>query len=61
MCTQGHREVLCLAWFFTYQLVVVYAWIIFILSSTYDIEILYCPQKTTGKVFAVYPYNSTDE
>ena len=50
-----------LAWFFTYQLAVVYLWIVFKLTSTYDIEIIYCPKKVTGRVFAQYPYNSTNE
>ena len=47
--------------FFTYQLIVVYLWIVFKLTSTYDIEIIYCPKKGTGRVFVEYPYNSTNE
>ena len=61
MCTPRNREVICLAWFLTYQLVLVYLWVVFILTSTYDIEIVYCPKKVTGRVFIVYPYNSTNE
>ena len=61
MCTPRDREVICLAGFFTYQLVLVYLWVVFILTSTYDIEIVYCPRKITGRVFVVYPYNSTNE
>ena len=63
MCTPKAKEVICLAWFFTYQLVLVYLWVVFILTSTYDrsIEIVYCPRKITGRVFVVYPYNSTNE
>ena len=30
-------------------------------TSIYDIEIIYCPKKVTGRVFAEYPYNSTNE
>ena len=47
--------------FFTYQLILVYLWIVFILTSMYDIEIIHCPKKVTGRVFVVYPYNSTNE
>ena len=61
MCTSRNKEVICLAWFFTYQLAVVYLWIVFKLTSTYNIEIIYCPKKVTGRVFAQYPYNSTNE
>ena len=46
---------------FTYQLAVVYLWIVFKLTGTYDIEIIYCPKKVTGRIFAQYPYNSTNE
>ena len=61
MCTPRNKEVICLAWFFTYQLFIVYLWIVFKLTSTYDIEIIYCSKKVTGRVFVVYPYNSTNE
>ena len=61
MCTSKAKEVICLAWFFTYQLVLVYLWVVFILTSKYDIEIVYCPGKVTGRVFVVYPYNNTNE
>ena len=30
--------------------------VIFILTSAYDIEIVYCPRKITGKVFVVNPF-----
>ena len=55
MCTSRNKEVLCLAGFFIYQVALIYMWIIFILTSAYDIEIVYCPRKVTGKVFVVYP------
>ena len=45
MCTPRDREVICLAWFLTYQLVLVYLWVIFILTSTYDIEIVFVQEK----------------
>ena len=61
MCNQRAWETVCLAWFLIYQVVLLYAWTIFILTSTYDIEIIYCPKKITGRVFAVYPYNRTNE
>ena len=61
MCNQRTQQVVCLAWFFTYQLALLYGWIIIILSASFDIEIMYCPAKLTGKVLSVYPYNSTDE
>ena len=61
MYNSRNKEVICLAWFFTYQLFLVYLWVVFILTSTYDIEIVYCPRKITGKAFVVYPYNSTNE
>ena len=61
MCNQRAIQILCLALVLTYQFALVYAWIVFILTSTYDIEKIYCPRKTTGRVFAVYPYNITDE
>ena len=61
MCDPGTKQTLCLACFFLYQLVVLYGWIIFTLSSSFDIEIMYCPAKLTGKVFSVIPYNITDE
>ena len=47
--------------FFTYQLAVVYLWIVFKLTSTYDKEIIYCQKKVTGRVFVEYPYKSTNE
>ena len=50
MCTSRSREVICLAWFLTYQLALVYLWVVYILTSTYDIEIVYCPKKVTGRV-----------
>ena len=61
MCNRRAWETICLAWFFVYQLILVYVWAIFILTSTYDIEIVYCPKKISGRVFVVYPYNSTNE
>ena len=61
MCSPRTKQVMCLAWFFTYQLALLYGWIIFILSASFDMEIMYCPTKLTGKVFSVYPYNSTNE
>ena len=61
MCTSRNKEVLCLAGFLIYQVALIYMWIIFILTSAYDIEIVYCPRKITGKFFVVYPYNSTNE
>ena len=61
MCTSRNKEVLCLAEFLIYQVALIYMWIIFILTSAYDIEIVYCLRKITGKVFVVYPYNSTNE
>ena len=60
MCNHRAREVLCLAVFFTYQLALIYIWVLFLLSTN-DIETFYCPNKVTGKVFVVYPYNNTDE
>ena len=61
MCTSRNKEVLCLAGFVIYQVALIYMWIIFILTGAYDIEIVYCQRKVTGKVFVVYPYNSTNE
>ena len=61
MCIPKAKEVICLASFFTYQLVLVYLWVVFILTSKYDMEIVYCPRKITGRVFVVYPYNNTNE
>ena len=61
MCSQKTTQVLCLQMAFTYQFALVYAWIVFIFTSTYDIEIINCPRKVTGRVIAVYPYNSSDE
>ena len=60
MCTYRDREGVCLAAFFIYQVALVYVWIIFLLS-TQDIETFYCPNKITGKILTVYPYNSTNE
>ena len=40
MCTPRSREVICLAWFFTYQLALVYVWIIFILTSIVCVPIV---------------------
>ena len=47
MCNPRNREVISLAWFLTYQLILVYLWVVYILTSTYDIEIVYCPRKLT--------------
>ena len=47
MCNQRALETVCLAWFFVYLPALVYVWTIFILTSTYDIEIVYCPRKIT--------------
>ena len=60
MCNHRAREVLCLAVFLTYQLALIYIWVLFLLSTN-DIETVYCPNKITGRVFVVYPYNNTDE
>ena len=61
MCTSRNKEVLCLAGFLIYQVALIYMWIIFILTSAYDIEIVYCPRKIIGKVFVVNPYKSSNE
>ena len=61
MCNQNINQVICLAMFFTYQFALLYGWIIFILASQFDVEVMYFPRRITGKVFSVYPYNMTDE
>ena len=61
MCSSGTKQTLCLAWFILYQLALLHGWIIFTLSASFDIEVMYCPAKLTGKVFSVIPYNITDE
>ena len=61
MCTSRRKQVACLSWFITYQLALIYGWIIFILSADFDIETMYCPPRLTGKILEVYPYNITDE
>ena len=60
MCTHRDKEGVCLAAFFIYQVALVYVWILFLLSTN-DIETFYCPNKITGKVFAVYLNYSTNE
>ena len=61
MCRHRTKQTCCLAAFFTYQVALIYVWILFILSSNDIAELMYCPQRITGQVVARQTYNHTDE
>ena len=61
MCDHRGQQMYCLAAFFTYQFVMVYVWLLFILTSNDIAELMYCPQKVTGRVFEIGLYNHTNE
>ena len=61
MCDHRGQQMYYLAAFFTYQFVMVYVWLLFILTSNDIAELMYCPQKVTGRAFEIGPYNHTNE
>ena len=61
MCNHRGQQMCCLAAFSTYQFVRTYVWVLFILTSNDIAELMYCPQKVTGRVFNTCPYNHTNE
>ena len=61
MCRSRTKQTCWLAAFFTYQVALIYIWVLFILSSNDIAELMYCPQRITGQVVAMQTYNHTDE
>ena len=61
MCDHRGQQMYCLAAFFTYQFAMVYVWLLFILTSNDIAELMYCPQKVTGRAFEIGLYNHTNE
>ena len=61
MCRPRTQQTCCLAAFLTYQVALIYVWILFVLSSNDIAELMYCPQRTTGQVVVEQTYNHTDE
>ena len=61
MCDHRRQQMYYLAAFFTYQFAMVYVWLLFGLTSNDIAELMYCPQKVTGRAFEIGPYNHTNE
>ena len=53
MCDHRGQQICCLAAFFTYQFAMVYIWLLFIVTSNNIAELIYCPQKVTGRTLEV--------
>ena len=61
MCNPRRSQVCCLAAFFTYQFAMMYLWLMFILTTNLDMELIYCPSGLTGRITPFSLHNNTDE